>query len=126
MPPEEACADPLFEVRVDARGTTWTVVVTGELDLAVADRFDAAIGAAIAEAAETVVIDLSALDFVDSTGIHALLRAHREAGARDLRLVIIPASERVQRLFRICAVDSVLPFVPVAAPAPRFRSAGSR
>jgi anti-anti-sigma factor len=110
-------ADPLFDVHVSACGTTWTVVVAGEIDVAVADQFEAAIATAIGEASETVVIDLTALDFIDSSGIHALVRARDHADARRRRLVIVPAAERVQNVFRICGLDTVLPFVPMPTTA---------
>jgi anti-sigma B factor antagonist len=108
-------AEPLFQLHTSACGTTLTIVCAGEFDLAVDDAFSAAVDSAIGSAPETILIDLSGLAFIDSTGIQALLRAHRRAQSRGVRLVIIPAPERVHRVFRVCRLDGALPFVSTAS-----------
>jgi len=105
-----------FELDVRATGTTRIVAVAGELDLAVSARFQAAAMEVIAETPETAVIDLSALEFVDSSGIHALLGVHRHAAARRVRLVVIPVDGPAQRAFGLSGVETILPFV--ASPRP--------
>jgi anti-sigma B factor antagonist len=98
-----------FDVSTVACGTTYTVTVVGELDLAVVGRLDAHVDDAFREA-ERVVIDLSGAQFVDSSAINALVRAHRRAERRSVRFEIVPAPGPVQRVFRVCGVDSHLPF----------------
>jgi anti-sigma B factor antagonist len=107
-PVPEGC----FDLRSSVCGTTRTVVCAGELDLASSSAFEAAVATAIGAEPETVVIDLSAVVFIDSTGVHALMRARRHAEARHVRLVIIPAPDRVHEVFAICGVETELPFVP--------------
>jgi anti-anti-sigma factor len=102
---------PAFRLDASVCGTTLTIACAGEFDLAVDEEFSAAVDSAIGAAPETIVIDLSDLAFIDSTGLHALVRAHRHAKARAVRLVIIPAPERVHRVFRVCRLDTELPFV---------------
>jgi anti-sigma B factor antagonist len=88
--------------------------VAGELDLAAADRLDRAIGDALAARPETVVVDLAAATFIDSTGVRSLVRGHQLAGDRQVRLVVLPAAERVHRVFELCGLDDVLPFAHAA------------
>jgi anti-sigma B factor antagonist len=102
---------PSLELDISACGSTTTVGLAGELDLAAVEQLESAVAAALAEAAETLVIDLSALTFIDSSGVHALLDANRHAHARGVRLLIIPAPDPVNAVFDLCRVDTLLPFV---------------
>ncbi len=105
---------PTLDVRSEARGTSLTITPTGEIDLFTADRLEAALSAALRLAPEIVVIDLSGVTFLDSSGVHRLLAGHRRATARGVRLVIVPGPESVQRTFALCGLLDVLPFVPEA------------
>jgi anti-anti-sigma factor len=100
-----------FATRTSVCGHTRTVTVEGEVDIAVVDELAAAVDDALRRAPETVVIDLAATDFIDVSGVRTLLRAHGHAVARSVRLVIVPAPPRVQRIFAACGVEGTLPFV---------------
>jgi|tagenome__1003787_1003787.scaffolds.fasta_scaffold20979512_1 anti-sigma B factor antagonist len=113
-------AGACFAARNSAKGATRTVSVSGELDLAVSDAFAAAIDDALRHAPRTVVVDLGAAEFIDVSGVRTLLRAHRQAVSRSVRLVIIPAPDHVHKVFALCGVERELPFL---ATAPRGRDA---
>jgi len=56
------------------------------------------------------VIDLRGVEFLDSTGLHALLTARAQAQQDDWEQTIIPGPRTVQRIFEItCTIDR-LPF----------------
>jgi anti-anti-sigma factor len=112
LDPAGRFTDSSFVVDVRGAGTTRTVVLGGEFDLAGRDDFRTALGSALADAPETVVIDLTELEFIDSVGITAILRAHRHAETVGTRLVLVPGPELVQRVFRLCGVETTLPFSP--------------
>ena len=57
------------------------VTVAGECDLAVSDRLITVLLAAVDES-RLVVVDLAGLDFLDSSGVHGLVLAHRAARER--------------------------------------------
>jgi anti-sigma B factor antagonist len=65
-----------------------------------------------------VVVDMSATLFCDSSGLHALLRAHKRAlsEGHELRLVI-PADGAVPRLMTLTGIDSIIPCYPSQAEA---------
>jgi anti-sigma B factor antagonist len=100
---------PSFDVSTVACGTTYTVTVVGEVDLAVVGRLDAHVDDALRNA-ESVVIDLSVTEFIDSSTIHLLLRAHRRAERRSVRFEIVPPPGPAQRVFRACGVDTHMRF----------------
>jgi anti-sigma B factor antagonist len=84
--PEEA-DQPLFSLAVSADGDgRTTVAASGELDLTAADGFAAAVGEALAAGA--VLIDLSAVTFMDSAGVRALNTALRESARRGRELKV--------------------------------------
>ena len=87
----------------------YNVTLRGTLDLSTAQRFDAAIDAALMSDARRVNIDLDALEFVDSTGLAAILRATRRADGNG-RLKMSRGTGEVAQLFRLTALDLVLPF----------------
>jgi anti-sigma B factor antagonist len=91
------------ELGPDAR----RMVVVGELDLVTAGDVVDGLRRALRDAGR-VVIDLTGVQFVDSTGLAALMRCRRMASAREatLEVVVEPGGpvEQVARITRISAV----------------------
>ena len=56
--------------------------VEGEIDVATAPRLIAALNDAVAEAVRSVIIDLTSVGFMDSTGLALLINAHRRLTRR--------------------------------------------
>jgi anti-sigma B factor antagonist len=84
--------------------------VFGELDLATAPRLCAMLDAARAERALRIVVDLTGVDFCDSTGLRALMGAStelRHAGGR-LAVAVLPDGT-VARLFDVTGIREGLP-----------------
>jgi anti-sigma B factor antagonist len=104
---------PRFAMQTSAGEGTRRISLMGEVDLAVARAVASALEAAITEA-DSIVVDLHAIDFIDSAGVHLLVHAKHHADERSVRLAILPARERLQRIFRMCGVDTVLPFADAA------------
>jgi anti-sigma B factor antagonist len=88
---------------------TETVTLTGELDFATAFDVEMRLEQAVARA-DRVVVDLSGLEFIDSTGIRALLEAHRAARLNGVELELLPGPEAVQRTFSVAGLLDELPF----------------
>jgi anti-anti-sigma factor len=101
----------LLGCRLERRGTTRIVCVDGEIDLSTVSELRDAIGAAFDDDSETVVVDLSGVTFMDSTGLHALIDADRRSHAGGIRLVIVEGSALVHGPFRKAGLDAFLPFV---------------
>ncbi len=58
-----------------------------------------------------LTIDLRPLTFVDSTGVRALLVTLGRTRAAGVTLRIVRAGPRVQRVFELLCLDTVLPFI---------------
>lgn len=87
---------PLHVTRADD-GTTATLALVGEIDLASAHLLVDSIDDAITEGARTVVLDFAGVTFINSTGLGAMVAATKRLRAEDGDLVLrqfrgIPAS----------------------------------
>jgi anti-anti-sigma factor len=99
-------------IDVTHQGTTSTIALAGECDLGQQERFQAAVREVLAARPECVVLDLSHLSFIDSSGIQAVVEFSKTAQRDRLHLVICPGPRQVQRVFALCGLTSQLPFVP--------------
>jgi anti-anti-sigma factor len=81
-----------------AQGSTQTLSVTGQIDVATVDALAAGLRDALATAPETIVLDLSEVAFFGSGGLRALLEADGHARASGCRLVVIPGTGVVRTL----------------------------
>ncbi len=76
-----------------------------------AETLEAAVQAAEATHAQQIVIDLSGVTFMDTAGLHPLLRADARSRADSNRLGLVRGSRRVQRVFELTNTDAMLPFL---------------
>lgn len=95
---------PGFKPARARRGTTAFLAPTTPLDLESAENFSAQARSARGRS-RCLIVDLSQVDYVDSTGVRALMRLRNEMDAegKELRLVIQPNSraERTLKLLRL-------------------------
>ena len=91
-------------------GAVHTISLFGELDLGTTDRVDAELQRVEATDALTIVVDLSGLTFISSTGVQLLVDAEVRSRADSRRLTLLRGSPAVQRVLEICGVDVALPF----------------
>jgi hypothetical protein len=78
----------------DAGAGTIVVTLPSEIDLANADRVGADLDAAFGPGVGVVVADMSGTRFCDTSGIHALVMAHKRAEASNTR---VPGGGRARR-----------------------------
>jgi stage II sporulation protein AA (anti-sigma F factor antagonist) len=83
------------------------VLARGEIDPSTAEQFASSIDAAFTQAPR-VVVDMSDVSFMDSTGIRALVQAFHRSGQNHEALVIRSPSEPIRRLLTITGLDEVL------------------
>ena len=102
---------PNFSLRSDRDGRVHRLTPTGELDIATAAVLEAAINDALAEEAATmIVVDLTALKFIDSSGLGVLIRATERC--QDVnRLRIVNGSPAVQRILDLTGARPMLPII---------------
>lgn len=113
--PEQSRAERIIELgqltlRSQRDGATHTITLTGEMDLSNAGDVERELLHAEATDAETILMDLAGLDFMDSTGIRLLIAADARSRADSCRLRLTRPPARVFRVLCIAGVDNLLPF----------------
>jgi anti-sigma B factor antagonist len=100
-----------FRLEVRDAGRALVIALSGELDLASSPALQEELERAAAAETPMLIIDLRELDFMDSTGLSVLVRAHQriEEGGRQLAMVRGP--QQVQRLLSLTGVADRLTLV---------------
>ena len=96
-------------LRSERDGDTHVIELLGELDLDGAPRLEEELRRVEASDAQAIIVDLAALEFIDSTGIRLLLMAADRCRA-DGRLTILKGPRHVHRVFEITDLVDRLPF----------------
>jgi anti-sigma B factor antagonist len=84
------------------------VALSGELDLTNAPLLDRALEQSAVVGAADIVLDLQEVEFLDSSGLRAILRAQRLADRRGQGFAITEGSGQVQRLLSITHANEQL------------------
>ena len=79
----------------------------GEIDFTSAGSVQVTLSAMVLPGRGIVVVDLSRVTFIDSSGLGVLVQAHRIALELDTRLLVV-ASPPVRKLLALTALDTVL------------------
>jgi anti-anti-sigma factor len=101
---------PLEITTEEGEGQT-RVALAGELDIASAPRFEEALEQAEANAPAVLLLDLRKVEFMDSTGLRAVIAADERARSAGRRLVIIRGTPAVERVFSVTQLDQRLEIV---------------
>jgi anti-anti-sigma factor len=95
----------------ERRAQTHYVAPSGELDIATVSVLEPVMLAAEATDADTIVLDLSGLTFIDSTGLRLVLDANDRCGGEVDRLRVIAGSPAVERLLDVVGLRDRLPLI---------------
>jgi anti-sigma B factor antagonist len=101
----------LLEVDTGERGGAVYVALRGELDLSTVDEAERALLEAERASPPLMLIDLSSLTFLDSTGLRAIVTADLRAREGDRRVVVVKGPETVHRVFTITRLEERLNMV---------------
>jgi anti-anti-sigma factor len=111
---------PIFQIASerDSDGV-FIVHVRGELDISHEEDLRAELNRGVAENNGGIVVDLMDCEFIDSSGVRALLLgrgAQREDG-NEGRLVIASGSTQIVRILSVMGVDEAIPVRPTVEEA---------
>jgi len=102
------------ERRLAAEGLV-ALGLSGELDIETVPIFEAAIERVLADAPVTAVLEMHDLEFLDSTGLRAILEANERLKDRGGQLVLTHGRRNVQVTFAITGLDAHLRFIDTLA-----------
>jgi anti-sigma B factor antagonist len=98
-------------------GRRIVLAVAGEVDLSSVDELKAALERAHDEHPAELWLDLTGVDFIDSTGLTAILLAHRQLDDGVRRLAVICPGGSVRRVLELAGLDRAVPVYETRAAA---------
>ena len=104
---------PHFELSSEQHDErTHVIHVKGEIHVSTAKDFAQRLDDAMSQDAGAIVLDLTEVEFIDSTGLTVLLNGQRNVTLRGGRLALAVSNPTVLRLFEITRLDSTLDIEP--------------
>ena len=101
---------PQLAIDTQQRNGAVHLVLAGELDIASTEGLEQQLETLEGEA-PVLILDLRKVEFIDSTGIRALIAADERARSTGRRFVVVRGSEAVNRLFSVTQLDERLEIV---------------
>jgi anti-sigma B factor antagonist len=96
---------PPLDVTTEQHPGHTRVILIGELDIASADGLEKQLAAIEVNSPRTLVLDLRRVDFIDSTGLRALIAADERARSQGRRLAMVSGPDAVTRLLAVTQLD---------------------
>ena len=93
-----------FTVQLKLRSDVALIAVSGELDIASAPELELMLEQIRPELTKLVIVDLRELEFMDSTGLSMIVRAHRRLSESGCELTLTNGQPQVQRLLDLTGV----------------------
>ena len=100
-----------FEIITEEGEGQTRMTLVGELDIASAPQFEEALEKVEAGAPGVLVLDLRKVEFIDSTGLRAVIAADERARSSGRRFAIIRGTPAVERVFSVTQLDQRLEIV---------------
>jgi anti-sigma B factor antagonist len=107
MEPDHHAETDMIQMTQETRSGWYVVSVRGRADAEAADEMESALKEAV-EAHKKVAADFSALDYISSAGLRAVLQAARAAQARNAEFAVCGLSAPVKRVFDMSGLHHVL------------------
>jgi anti-sigma B factor antagonist len=101
----------ILDVSTEDRNGLVHVALVGELDLSTVAKVQDELRKVEATSPPTMVVDLSKLTFLDSTGLRCIITADERAREEGRRMVIVRGPDPVQRVFSITRLEERLEIV---------------
>ncbi len=100
-----------FRVETHRTGRVTTLRLSGELDLLSSPALEQELEHANGSDCDVILLDLRELEFMDSTGLHVLVKAHQRAQESGRSLVLTKGGDQVQRLLDLTGVAELIRIV---------------
>jgi anti-anti-sigma factor len=105
--------DRIAVFEFEQHDTVLVATVDGEIDSSNAAELRLALSERLPSASSALVLDLSGVGYLDSSGIHLLFDLGRRLAARRQALrLIVPAGAPMRRVLELCAIETVAPMDP--------------
>jgi anti-sigma B factor antagonist len=93
-----------FNVEQRSEGEATVLAVSGELDLAASPALEERLDQVFGDAVSQLIIDLRQLEFIDSTGLSVLVKAHQRAQESGCTFGLVNGGSQVRRLLSLTGI----------------------
>jgi anti-anti-sigma factor len=101
----------MLDVTTERQEGQTRIVLVGELDIASTESLEQELASSEGDTQGTLVLDLRRVEFIDSTGLRAVIAADERARSTGRRFVVVRGSSAVERLFNVTQLDRRLEIV---------------
>jgi len=103
-----------MQIRIESiEGTSISrIVLTGRLDIAGTQEVDLKFAANTAAQRKSVIIDMTAVDFIASIGVRLLITNAKALSAHKAKMVLLNPQELVAGVLKTSGVDTIIPIAP--------------
>ena len=115
MPASPSADLPQFEINSGpGPEDVYVVHVAGEVDMSHEAQLRAELHRAVEADSRGIVVDLTECEFIDSSGIRALLLSRQESQPDDgtETLAVAASSDQILRILGVMGIDQVIPIRP--------------
>jgi anti-sigma B factor antagonist len=98
-----------FTIDERTRGDGSELALSGDLDMSATFVLEPVLDRVLAGAPGELVLDLTEVPFVDSSGLGLLIATHERADRAGVDMAISGAGPEIQRVFHIAGLEGVLP-----------------
>ena len=105
---------PFFACRLHEDGTMLRLELAGEVDLVARPELDRLLSEANDARVDAVLLDLTRVTFLDSTGLHWLVRARDAIARSGASLAVAVGDGPVRDVLALSGIGRMLPLAPVA------------
>ncbi|MFC4337174.1 STAS domain-containing protein [Salininema proteolyticum] len=104
----DAGTEPELGLKLSTSGPYAVIAVSGEIDMYTAPQLREAINQTVSGGHDLLAVDLSQVEFCDSTGLGVLVGARRSLTRLGGHLVVVATNKRIEKLLQLTGLDVVL------------------
>jgi len=86
----------------------YVIAIDGDVDASSSIRLDEAIGNAVQDGQQNLLIDCSNLNYISSAGLGVFMSYIEEIKVKNIQMVLFGLSEKVQNVFMVLGLDQLL------------------
>ena len=98
-----------MDISEDRKADALILALSGKLDATTAKTFEEKILAVIDSGTQRLVLDLSQLEYVSSSGLRVLLLAAKRLRGTDGKIVLCALKDQIRQVFDLAGFSSILP-----------------
>lgn len=97
----------MFDIKFNNQ-ENFEVLVSGDLDINTVSKFQDKVLEKYKDQDKDLVFNLENLDYIDSTGLGAIVRIYKEVSDKGHKVKVLNAKKNIKKLFLITELDSLM------------------